>query len=84
MTLLFVSQAPLAKVRPYRAADAASSIPWVSSANTDFNFDFGASYTQEQVRSWASTAAGLPPIVRQNAAATGYRRPRIPLGITGG
>jgi predicted dithiol-disulfide oxidoreductase (DUF899 family) len=25
-------------------------IPWVSSANTDFSFDLGASFTEEQVR----------------------------------
>jgi predicted dithiol-disulfide oxidoreductase (DUF899 family) len=47
------------------------SIPWVSSANTDFNFDFGASFTQDQVRSWHLDEDGLPPIVARNAAATG-------------
>jgi predicted dithiol-disulfide oxidoreductase (DUF899 family) len=48
------------------------SLPWVSSANTDFNFDFGASYTEEQVREFLAPLEGrLPPIARQNAAATG-------------
>jgi predicted dithiol-disulfide oxidoreductase (DUF899 family) len=47
------------------------SLPWVSAANTDFNYDFGASYTEEQVRSWGLDEGGLPPIVAQNAAATG-------------
>jgi predicted dithiol-disulfide oxidoreductase (DUF899 family) len=42
------------------------SLPWVSAANTDFNFDFGASSTQVQM-----TPGGLPPIARQNATATG-------------
>jgi predicted dithiol-disulfide oxidoreductase (DUF899 family) len=46
-------------------------IPWVSSANTGFNVDFGASYTEEQVRSWDLDEGGLPPIVALNAAATG-------------
>ena len=47
-------------------------LPWVSAANTDFNLDFGASYPEEQVRGWVAAGPdGLPPIVRQNAAATG-------------
>src|SRR5260370_5215487 len=48
------------------------SIPWVSSATTNFNFDLGVSYTPEQVReSLTPGQATLPPIVAQNAAATG-------------
>jgi predicted dithiol-disulfide oxidoreductase (DUF899 family) len=47
-------------------------LPWVSSANTDFNYDFGASYTQQQMREFtAPREGGLPPIVAQNAAAAG-------------
>ena len=70
VTLLLVSQAPLAKLQAYKQR-MGWSLPWVSSANTDFNFDFGASYTEEQVRSWGLDEARLPPIVGQNAAATG-------------
>ena len=70
VTLLLVSQAPLAKLQPYKQR-MGWNLPWVSSANTDFNFDFGASYTEKQVRSWGLDESGLPPIVRQNAAATG-------------
>ena len=69
VTLLLVSQAPLAKLRAYKQR-MGWGLPWVSSANTDFNFDFGASYTEEQVRSWGLDESGLPPIVAQNAAAT--------------
>ena len=50
-------------------------LPWVSSANTDFNYDFGASYTEEQVRSWSLDEGALPPIVAQNAAAAGTTIP---------
>ena len=70
VTLLLVSRAPLAKLRAYRDR-MGWSLPWVSAANTDFNFDFGASYTEEQVRGWGRLDSGLPPIVGQNAAATG-------------
>ena len=52
VTLMLVSQAPLAKLQPYKQR-MGWSLPWVSSANTDFNFDFGASYTEAQVRSWS-------------------------------
>ena len=70
VTLLLVSQAPLAKLQAYKRR-MGWSVPWVSSANTDFNLDFGGSYTPEQVRSWGLDEGGLPPIVPLNAAATG-------------
>jgi predicted dithiol-disulfide oxidoreductase (DUF899 family) len=70
VTLLLVSQAPLANLQAYKQR-MGWRLPWVSSANTGFNFDFGASRTEEQVRSWGLDEGGLPPIVGQNAAATG-------------
>jgi predicted dithiol-disulfide oxidoreductase (DUF899 family) len=68
MTLLLVSRAPLARLQAYKQR-MRWSIPWVSSANTDFSFDFGASYTEEQVRPFLESE--LPPVARQNAEATG-------------
>jgi predicted dithiol-disulfide oxidoreductase (DUF899 family) len=68
VTLLLVSRAPLAKLQAYKQR-MAWNLPWVSAANTDFNFDFGASFTEEQMRGF--TEGGLPPIAYQNAAATG-------------
>jgi predicted dithiol-disulfide oxidoreductase (DUF899 family) len=47
------------------------SIPWVSAANTDFNFDLGASFTEEQMRSSMPSPEQVPPIAHQNAAACG-------------
>jgi predicted dithiol-disulfide oxidoreductase (DUF899 family) len=71
VTLLLVSQAPLAKLQAYKQR-MGWSLPWVSSADTDFNFDLGASYTPEQVQGFLPALEGaLPPIVAQNAAATG-------------
>jgi predicted dithiol-disulfide oxidoreductase (DUF899 family) len=71
VTLLLVSQAPLDKLQAYKQR-MGWRLPWVSSANTDFNYDFGASYTQQQVREFTGALAGrLPPIVGQNAAAAG-------------
>jgi predicted dithiol-disulfide oxidoreductase (DUF899 family) len=70
VTLMLVSQAPLAKLQAYKAR-IGWRIPWVSAANTDFNYDQGASYPVEQVRGWGLSADSLPPIVAVNAAATG-------------
>jgi len=71
VTLLLVSQAPLARLQAYQQR-MGWNLPWVSAANTDFNLDFGASYPEEQVRGFVAAGQdGLPPIVRQNAAATG-------------
>ena len=70
VTPVLVSQAPLAKLQAYKRR-MGWRLPWVSSANTDFNLDFGAS-TAEQVRGITPPLeGGLPPIVAQNAAATG-------------
>jgi predicted dithiol-disulfide oxidoreductase (DUF899 family) len=71
VTLLLVSRAPLEKLQAYKQR-MGWSIPWVSSANTDFSFDMGASYTEEQVReNMPPGESDLPPIARQNATATG-------------
>jgi predicted dithiol-disulfide oxidoreductase (DUF899 family) len=69
VTLLLVSQAPLPKLQAYRRR-MGWSIPWVSAANTDFNFDFGGSHTQQQVAGW-DLGDTLPPVVARNAAAAG-------------
>jgi predicted dithiol-disulfide oxidoreductase (DUF899 family) len=74
VTLLLVSQAPLAKLRAYKKR-MGWTLAWVSAANTDFNYDFGAAYPEEQVRSWSLDEDGLPPIVAHNAAATGTSIP---------
>ena len=70
VTLLLVSQAPLIKLQAYKRR-MGWSIPWVSAANTDFNFDFGASAAQEPLRPPGLDEDGLPPSVAQNAAAAG-------------
>src|SRR4051812_3332379 len=49
LTLAFVSTAPIEKLRAYKER-MGWSIPWASSANSDFSFDVGASNHVEQVR----------------------------------
>src|SRR5262245_9238133 len=46
VTLVAVSKAPLAKLLAFRAR-MGWSFPWVSSAENDFNRDFGVSFTRE-------------------------------------
>jgi predicted dithiol-disulfide oxidoreductase (DUF899 family) len=71
VTLMLVSSAPLPRLRTYKQR-MGWTLPWVSSANSDFNRDLDAAFTPDQVRGWiAPIEDTLPPIVRQNAAATG-------------
>jgi predicted dithiol-disulfide oxidoreductase (DUF899 family) len=71
VTFVLVSQAPLQKLQAYKRR-MGWSIPWVSSAPGDFNFDFGFSHTAEQGHEAVSQMAGaLPPIVEHNARASG-------------
>ena len=72
VTFAFVSQAPPEKLHAYRRR-MDWSFPWVSSSRSDFNFDLGFSHTVEEGRALVEqmTGSGLPPIVEQNARATG-------------
>jgi predicted dithiol-disulfide oxidoreductase (DUF899 family) len=47
-----ISRAPIEKIAAYRQR-MGWSFPWVSSGQTDFNYDFGASFTPEEVASHA-------------------------------
>jgi predicted dithiol-disulfide oxidoreductase (DUF899 family) len=49
VTFLCVSRAPLERLQTYKKR-MRWSFPWVSSAGTDFNFDFGASHTEEELK----------------------------------
>jgi predicted dithiol-disulfide oxidoreductase (DUF899 family) len=49
VTLSAVSRAPLAKLQAYKRR-MGWTFPWASSFGGDFNFDFDASYTEEQQR----------------------------------
>jgi predicted dithiol-disulfide oxidoreductase (DUF899 family) len=72
-TLILVSQAPLEKLQAYKRR-MGWRIPWVSSARTDFSFDLGFSHTKEegrQVVELMMREKALPPIVEQNARASG-------------
>jgi predicted dithiol-disulfide oxidoreductase (DUF899 family) len=71
LTLAFVSTAPLEKLQAYEAR-MGWSIPWYSSANSDFSSDMGVSLPVEQTRqNLRPSEADLPPIAPHNAAATG-------------
>jgi predicted dithiol-disulfide oxidoreductase (DUF899 family) len=68
--MALVSRAPLEKLLAFRER-LGWSIPWASSANSDFNFDFGASFHEEQMREAMPPEDQLPPIAARNAKATG-------------
>ena len=50
VALVAISRAPLDKLLDYRDR-MGWSFPWVSSAESTFNFDFGVSFTPEQIES---------------------------------
>ena len=72
VTIVYVSRAPLEKLRAYKRR-MGWSFPWVSSADSDFNFDFGVSRTEEQTREGIKPmiGTGLPPVVNHLASASG-------------
>ena len=71
VTMMYVSQAPLEKLQAYKRR-MGWSMPWVSSANSEFNSDLGYSSSPEQTREWvAPVLETLPPIAEHNASATG-------------
>ena len=72
VTMTYVSQAPLEKLQAYRRR-MGWSMPWVSSAASDFNFDLGYSHTEEQTREAIGSMleSGAPPIVDHNASSSG-------------
>jgi predicted dithiol-disulfide oxidoreductase (DUF899 family) len=70
LTVSLVSRAPLEKLEAYKQR-LGWSIPWASSANSDFNFDFGASFHEEDMRKAMPPEDQLPPIAARNAKETG-------------
>jgi predicted dithiol-disulfide oxidoreductase (DUF899 family) len=68
VTFLCISRGPLEKLQSYKRR-MGWSFPWASSQGTDFNFDFQASASEEQVAQFLQ--ADLPPVVDQMAAACG-------------
>src|SRR5918994_1967669 len=63
ITMLYVSQAPLARLQAYKRR-MGWRFPWVSSANNEFNFDFGASHTEAEVQEhFGPMLEGEPPPV---------------------
>jgi predicted dithiol-disulfide oxidoreductase (DUF899 family) len=68
VTMLACSRAPLEKLQAFEAR-MGWSFPWVSSAGSDFNFEFGGSATEEEVARFLE--AGVPPVIEQMATASG-------------
>jgi len=72
VTMTYVSQAPLEKLQAYKRR-MGWKMPWVSAAETDFNFDLGHSRTEEQTREAFAPMleAGAPPVIERNASSSG-------------
>lgn len=59
ISFVAVARAPLAKIEAYRKR-MGWSFKWVSSFGSDFNFDFGVSFTKEQIASGTTINYGMP------------------------
>jgi len=72
VTMTYVSQAPLDKLQAYKRR-MGWNMPWISSADSDCNFDRGYSRTEEQTREAIAPMleAGPPPVLDHNARSTG-------------
>lgn len=90
VTMVYVSRAPLEKLRTYKRR-MGWSFPWVSSASSEFNFDFRMSRTEEQTREAIKPMieAGIPPMVITSRAppertlSATCRRPRASVPSSG-
>jgi predicted dithiol-disulfide oxidoreductase (DUF899 family) len=71
VTMLYVSRAPLDKLLAYKQR-MGWSFRWVSSEDSDFNFDFDVSQTEEQLRErMGPMLEDPPPVMRHLAKETG-------------
>jgi predicted dithiol-disulfide oxidoreductase (DUF899 family) len=68
---VYVSSAPLARLEAYKERMGWRFL-WVSSADSDFNLDFGMSQTREQASQLVdSMGEGMPPVLTHMADTTG-------------
>jgi predicted dithiol-disulfide oxidoreductase (DUF899 family) len=72
VTMTYVSQAPLEKVQTYKRR-MGWNMPWVSSADSDFNFDFGFSRNEQRTREEVAPmlATGIPRVLEHMSSETG-------------
>jgi predicted dithiol-disulfide oxidoreductase (DUF899 family) len=72
VTFLAISRAPLDQLQAYKRR-MGWKFPWVSSAGSDFNFDFGVSRTEEQQREGSeynfAPAGPITPLVESGGGA---------------
>jgi len=78
VSFVAVSRAPLASIEKFQRR-MGWRFKWVSSDNTDFNYDFGVSFTPEQVKrssmfyNYQTTDAGMPD---REGASVFYKDPK--------
>jgi predicted dithiol-disulfide oxidoreductase (DUF899 family) len=60
VTFTCISRAPLEKLQAYKQR-MGWTFPWASSADTDFNFDFGVSHTEEELAQYLTADLGPVP-----------------------
>ena len=75
VTFVVISRAPLAKIQPFKKR-MGWRFKWISSSQTDFNYDYGVSFTPQDIRNgtafynYVKTDPG-PPDREDSAHSTG-------------
>jgi predicted dithiol-disulfide oxidoreductase (DUF899 family) len=69
VTMLCASRAPLDRLQAYKRR-MGWSFEWISTLDSDFNFDFGFSHTEEELLPFLE-GGGVPPVVDELAVACG-------------
>jgi predicted dithiol-disulfide oxidoreductase (DUF899 family) len=72
-TMVAISRAPLEKLGAYQER-MGWSFKWLSSAGTDFNFDYGASFTPEQLVEPLYNFGTLPPNIAEREGLSVFYR----------
>jgi predicted dithiol-disulfide oxidoreductase (DUF899 family) len=72
-TMVAVSRAPLEKLAAYQER-MGWSFKWLSSAGTNFNFDYGASFTPEQADELLYNFGTLPPNIAEREGLSVFSR----------
>ena len=72
VSFVFVSQAPLETLQAFKRR-MGWGIPWVSAADSDFNFDLGHARSEEDTRAAFAPMieSGLPPVLEYMTRSTG-------------
>ena len=69
ISLMLVSRAPLEKLQAFKTRMGWNNLSWASSGKTDFNQDFGVSFSEDQIKAGKNYNFGTTDFARPEAMA---------------